>query len=108
MNPKATEYSKSSTDDEAARQEEAAFDPNLTDPDSQKKKAGEKTGVSIHCELGPTSGLLAIISPSDCQSIGLRVDFPSCPVIFLVRRSTWWISSHDELKKSEMLILRLF
>ncbi|MCJ1267862.1 hypothetical protein MMC22_007748 [Lobaria immixta] len=41
MNTEATEYSKSATDDEAARHEEAAFDPNTTDPQAQKKKAGE-------------------------------------------------------------------
>lgn len=46
INTEATEYSKSATDDEGARQEEAAFDPNLTDPQEQKGKAGEATGVS--------------------------------------------------------------
>lgn len=41
INTEAIEYSKSGTDDEAARHEEAAFDPNTTDPEAQKKKAGE-------------------------------------------------------------------
>lgn len=41
INTEATEYSKSATDDDAARHEEAAFDPNTTDPETQKKKAGE-------------------------------------------------------------------
>lgn len=50
MNTDATEYSKSSTDDEAARQDEAAYDPGLTDPGAQKKKASENSGVSSHFE----------------------------------------------------------
>lgn len=51
MNVEATEYSKSATDDESARQEEAAFDPNLTDPQEQYEKAGEGRGVSTHVFL---------------------------------------------------------
>lgn len=47
MNTEATEYSKSGTDDEAARQEDAAFDPSKTSPESQKKKAGEGNEVSL-------------------------------------------------------------
>ena len=47
INTEATEYSKSATDDEGARQEEAAFDPNITDPEAQKEKAGEGNGVSL-------------------------------------------------------------
>lgn len=37
----ATEYSKSGTDDEAARQESAAFDPSKTSPEDEKNTAGE-------------------------------------------------------------------
>ena len=44
MNTEATEYSKSATDDESARQGDAAFDPDITDPQEQKDKAGEGTG----------------------------------------------------------------
>ncbi|KAK4693070.1 hypothetical protein P7C71_g4252, partial [Lecanoromycetidae sp. Uapishka_2] len=44
INTEATEYSKSSTDDEGARQEDAAFNPDITDPQQQKDKAGEGTG----------------------------------------------------------------
>lgn len=47
INTEATEYSKSATDDEAARHEEAAFDPNTTDPGAQKKKAGEVCGLTL-------------------------------------------------------------
>ena len=48
MNTEATEYSKSGTDDESARQEEAAaFDPNITDPGEQTEKAGEGRPVSL-------------------------------------------------------------
>ena len=46
MNTEATEYSKSGTDDASAKQEEAAFDPNITDPGKQKDKAGEGNSVS--------------------------------------------------------------
>ena len=46
LNPEAAEYTKSGTDDGAARQEEAAFDPSKTDPEEQKETAGEGTGVS--------------------------------------------------------------
>lgn len=41
INTEATEYSKSGTDDQAARQEQAAFDPSTTDPAKEKSKAGE-------------------------------------------------------------------
>ena len=47
MNTEATEYSKSGTDDESARQESAAFDPTITDPGEQKAKAGEGKPVSL-------------------------------------------------------------
>ena len=46
MNVEAAETSKSATDDESARQEDAAFDPDITDPQEQHEKAGEGTGVS--------------------------------------------------------------
>jgi len=41
INTEATEYTKSGTDDGAARQEEAAFDPDITDPGKEEKVAGE-------------------------------------------------------------------
>lgn len=41
INTEATEYSKSGTDDASAKQEEAAFDPNNTDPKAEKDVAGE-------------------------------------------------------------------
>lgn len=44
INTEATEYSKSGTDDASAKQEDAAFDPDITDPQEQKDKAGEGTG----------------------------------------------------------------
>ena len=47
MNTEATEYSKSGTDDESARREDAAFDPNVTDPGQQKEKAGDGRPVSL-------------------------------------------------------------
>ena len=44
INTEATEYSKSATDDEGARQDDAAFNPDITDPQQQKDKAGQGTG----------------------------------------------------------------
>ncbi|KIV80210.1 hypothetical protein PV11_07726 [Exophiala sideris] len=46
MNPEANEYAKSSSDDSAAKNEEAAFDPNITDPEEARKKAGEGNDVN--------------------------------------------------------------
>ena len=42
----STEYSKSGTDDSTAEQDQAAFDPSVTDPTGEKKKAGQAKGVS--------------------------------------------------------------
>ena len=44
INTEATEYSKSATDDEGARHDDAAFNPDITDPQQQKDKAAEGTG----------------------------------------------------------------
>jgi len=41
MNTEATEYSKSGTDDGAAKHDEAAFDPDITDPAKEEERAGE-------------------------------------------------------------------
>jgi hypothetical protein len=46
INTDANEYAKSGTDDTAAGNEEAAFDPNITDPQEAKKKAGEGNKVN--------------------------------------------------------------
>jgi hypothetical protein len=45
INTEATEYSKSTTDDDAARNEEAAFDPKSTSPSEEKAKTGEGNEV---------------------------------------------------------------
>lgn len=42
----ANEYSKSGTDESAAKSEDAAFNPNITDPEEAKKKAGEGNDVN--------------------------------------------------------------
>ena len=47
MNTDATEYSKSATDDEAARHDDASFNPKLTNPEAQKTKASENNQVSV-------------------------------------------------------------
>jgi hypothetical protein len=41
MNTDAIEYAKSGTDDTAAENKEAVFDPNITTPEGAKQKAGE-------------------------------------------------------------------
>jgi len=46
MDPEASEYSKSGSDDTAASNEEAAFDPDITDPQEAKDKAGEGNEVN--------------------------------------------------------------
>ncbi|RVX69902.1 hypothetical protein B0A52_05737 [Exophiala mesophila] len=46
INTDADEYSQSGTDDATARNEEAAFDPNITDPHEAKEKAGEGNAVN--------------------------------------------------------------
>lgn len=40
------EYTRSGTDEEVAKTEEVAFDPNSTDPEEQQKKAASGSGVS--------------------------------------------------------------
>lgn len=42
INTDANEYAKSGTDDTAAKNEEAAFDPNITSPEGARQKAGER------------------------------------------------------------------
>ncbi|MCJ1243574.1 hypothetical protein MMC30_000771 [Trapelia coarctata] len=41
INNESTEYSKSGSDDQAARQEDAAYNPNKTDPEDQKETAAK-------------------------------------------------------------------
>ena len=60
INTEATEYSKSATDDEGAKQEEAAFNPDITDPQEQKDKAGEGTGEGTVSNSGPRGRLQAL------------------------------------------------
>lgn len=40
------EYTRSGSDQGVAEMEEAAFDPDITRPEEEQKKAGEGTGVS--------------------------------------------------------------
>ncbi|KAI4126811.1 MAG: hypothetical protein LQ338_003570, partial [Usnochroma carphineum] len=56
LQPEATEYSKSATDDEAARHEDTAFDPDVTGPGEQKDKIGAETGASNNpLEISPAN-----------------------------------------------------
>lgn len=41
INTDSNEYAKSGTDDTTAKNEEAAFDPNITSPEGARQKAGE-------------------------------------------------------------------
>jgi hypothetical protein len=41
INTDANEYAKSGTDDTAAKNEDAAFDPKITSPEGARQKAGE-------------------------------------------------------------------
>ena len=45
INTEANEYSKSATDDESARQDDAAFNPDVTNPQQEKDVAGENNEV---------------------------------------------------------------
>ena len=47
INTEASEYSKSATDDEGARQGDAAFNPDVTQPQEQKDLAGKNRGVCV-------------------------------------------------------------
>ncbi|KAK5451408.1 hypothetical protein LTS15_008172 [Exophiala xenobiotica] len=46
MDPEPNEYAKSSTDDTTAENEDAAFNPNITDPEEARQKAGEGNEVN--------------------------------------------------------------
>ncbi|KAI9826611.1 MAG: hypothetical protein M1832_006207 [Thelocarpon impressellum] len=47
INTEATEYSKSGTDDEAARYGQTAFDPGQTDPEAEKESASGEVRPSV-------------------------------------------------------------
>jgi len=51
----ATEYSKSGTDDGAANQQDAAFDPKTTSPEKEKNVAGEGEGQGNPLEFSPAN-----------------------------------------------------
>jgi len=55
IDTEATEYSKSGTDDASARQEKASFDPKTTDPEKEKKVAGEGEGAGNPLEVSPAN-----------------------------------------------------
>jgi hypothetical protein len=44
MSLEANEYTKSSTDNITAANEEAAFDPNIADPKRRRKRRAKATG----------------------------------------------------------------
>ncbi|KAJ8063097.1 hypothetical protein OCU04_008340 [Sclerotinia nivalis] len=58
INTSPTEYSKSGTDDAAAGKQSAAFDPNITNPESEKDQAGKgekKEGYGNPLEVSPAN-----------------------------------------------------
>ncbi|ESZ94315.1 hypothetical protein SBOR_5311 [Sclerotinia borealis F-4128] len=62
INTESTEYSKSGTDDAAAREEEAAFDPNTTRPETEKAQAGKgakKEGEGNPLEVSPANTVVS-------------------------------------------------
>ncbi|KAG4032845.1 hypothetical protein MFRU_006g03070 [Monilinia fructicola] len=57
INTEATEYSKSGSDDAAARQETAAFDPGTTRPEAERAQAGRGRGAGANpLEVSPANG----------------------------------------------------
>ncbi|KAL3422003.1 hypothetical protein PVAG01_06159 [Phlyctema vagabunda] len=55
MNTDADEYSKSGTDSTAAEQKDAAFDPDITDPNAEKNKAGQGGGAGNPLDVSPAN-----------------------------------------------------
>lgn len=47
IDTEATEYTKSGTDDQTAANEDAAFNPDITSPEAEKKAAGKGNEVSL-------------------------------------------------------------
>ncbi len=87
INTEATEYSKSATDDEGARQEDVAFNPDITDPQKQKDKAGDGTGEGTVSDqvlnnpcLEPQPGMQ--IFPSPLASQDKKLDFITFTTLF--------------------------
>lgn len=53
IDTEATEYTKSATDDEAARQGDAAFNPDITDPQEMKDVAGKGPEATVRTSVLP-------------------------------------------------------
>lgn len=51
LNTEANEYTKSGTDDAAARTEDVAFNPDLTDPQAQEREASKKSDGSVSSQF---------------------------------------------------------
>ena len=74
INRESTEYSRSGSDDQTAEIDGAAFNPDLTDPDSQKRKTGA-ADVSITIT---TFAQTYFFSQALKQAIGARFTMKSC------------------------------
>lgn len=55
LKPKAQEYSKSGSDDGAAAEADAAFDPNETSPEAEKDTAGKGSAAGNPLEFSPAN-----------------------------------------------------
>ena len=47
INRESYEYSRSGTDDQTAAESDAAFNPDVTDPQAEQKRAGEGEGGEV-------------------------------------------------------------
>ena len=73
LNPRSTEYSKSQSDDNSARIEKTAFDPNETSPEGQMAMANKESGqvsfflfaLFFRCHVGVMKGLCHLILEID-------------------------------------------
>ncbi|KAI9764197.1 MAG: hypothetical protein M1835_007612 [Candelina submexicana] len=94
INTEATEYSKSGTDDQAAREQDAAFDPQKTSPETEKETAGENSRVkqeprraNYHFIPSTKSSGLRILLTAPADSNPLDVS-PANPEVSKPRSST--------------------
>jgi hypothetical protein len=77
IDTEATEYTKSGTDDGAARQENAAFDPSKTSPEEERNVAGEGNEVCLGLDSIIIEESDLLISATE-QSIRCLARQPKC------------------------------
>jgi len=108
INTESSEYSKSATDDEGARQQDAAFNPDVTDPQAQKDLAGEGTGE------GTVSGHV-LVAHASCAAFDLRASSHSSALCWYLagnlstigfRSSPLWSCCHLHVRLANVSILQ--